>query len=436
MRGRVRTAAVLGSAIAALAPLTLSQGAGAAATGINQVHHIVVLMQENRSADHYLGQLNGQGQPAYEAEPNTGNPDPLNPTGPPILPRHDPGLCETSDLRHAWNGMHKEWDNGAMDGFTKTNAKNGSNRPDKNDPSGTRTMNFYDQRDLPFYYALYNKFATGDRYFASLLAGTHPNRLYLQAATSFGHVHNFRIGDSGVDVLPPDGLPGKTIFKLLDDATPKVTWRLYASQVAAGLFFKYVRDHAAGHIFPISQYYADAKAGTLPQVAFVDPIFVDQPLSNPPVIENDEHPPLNVQVGQHFVYKVTKSLLASPEWKSSALFFSYDEAGGFYDHVAPPAAVKPDNIAPIFRPNDKPGDFDRLGFRVPMAVVSPFAKSHFVSHTVYDHTSILKFIETRFGLPNLTERDKAANDMTDLFDFTTPPFATAPTFNEPAVGQC
>ncbi|MBV9285271.1 MAG: phosphoesterase, partial [Acidimicrobiia bacterium] len=120
------------------------------------------------------------------------------------------------------------------------------------------------------------------------------------------------------------------------------------------------------------------------------------------------------------------ALMKSPNWSSSALFLTYDENGGFYDHVPPPAAVTPDDIPPMLQPGDAPGAFDRLGFRVPVSVVSPYSKQHYVSHITYDHTSTLKFIETRFGLPPLTRRDAAAADMTDFFDFSHASFATPP----------
>jgi phospholipase C len=177
----------------------------------------------------------------------------------------------------------------------------------------------------------------------------------------------------------------------------------------------------------MSQYYADAAAGKLPNVSFVDPELVDTPN-----VENDEHPVSNVQLGQKFVSDVTNALMQSPNWTSSAMFLTYDEDGGFYDHVPPPSAVPPDAIAPMLQPGDVPGAFDRYGFRVPMAVISPYAKAHHVSHTVYDHTSILSFLEYRFGLPALTARDANADPMLDMFDFAHPSFTTPPTL-APAV---
>ncbi|TMB00673.1 MAG: alkaline phosphatase family protein [Deltaproteobacteria bacterium] len=366
------------------------------------IDNVVVIMQENRAFDHYFGQLHREGQPQAEAEPkNASNPDPTNPSGPPITAFHQTHYCECADLDHSWNGTHREWDNGAMDGFTAANV-------DACDPTGSRTMGFYDKRDLPFYYGLYKTFAIGDRFFCSALTQTFPNRFYLLAGTSFGHIRND---------LPstPTEFSQRTIFNLLDEAVPPVTWKVYFSQVAFADTFAYVRNTRQVNVVPIDQYFSDAAAGTLPQVSFVDPIFI-----GPKNVENDEHPPANIQVGQEFVSRVVRALLASPQWPRAALFLTYDEHGGFFDHVPPPPACVPDGIPPMLEPGDVPGAFDRYGIRVPVAVVSPFSRPHSVSHTPHDHTSILRFIETRFDLPALTARDANADPMLEFFDFATP----------------
>jgi phospholipase C len=379
--------------VQAAAPTAQALPAPPAAAAVN---HVVVMMQENRSYDHYLGQPVG-----------STNPNPVNPTAPPIAAYHETRYCEPADLNHSWNGSHQEWNNGAMDGFTKANATGV-------DPTGSRTMGYYTADDLPFYYGLANTFGTSDQYFQSVLSQTFPNRFYLLAGTSFGHIRN------DFPTNPAADFSQRTVFENLDQAG--VSWKIYYSQIAFALEFKYVRDHAAGHVFPISQYYIDAAAGQLPQVSYVDPIFV-----GPTNVENDEHPPSNVQVGQNFSASVINALMKSPNWSSSTLFLTYDEHGGFFDHVPPPAAVPPDDIPPLLQPGDTPGAFDRYGFRVPIYVVSPYSKPHFVSHVVNDHTSILKFIETRWNLPALTRRDAAANAMLEFFDFTQPSFAVPPT---------
>jgi len=369
------------------------------------IDHVVVLMQENRSFDSYLGQLHYEGQPKAEAEPSgASNPDPTNP-GAKIKNFHKTNYCEVADLDHSWNGAHTEYDNGKMDGFTAANVNSA-------DPSGSRTMGWYDTKDLPYYYGLYSTFATSDRYFSSVLSQTFPNRFYLLAGTSFGHIRN--------DLPDPNGFTQKTIFEELDAAG--ISWKIYYSEIAFALEFKYVRDHAAGHVFPIQQYYTDAANGALPQVSYVDPIFEGQA-----DVENDEHAPWNIQVGEQFVSQVVGALFQSPNWTSSALFLTYDENGGFYDHRPPPAAVLPDDIPPMLEPGDALGAFDRYGFRVPAVVISPYSRAHFVSHVVDDHTSILRFIETRFGLASLTARDAAADPMLGFFDFSHQSFATPPT---------
>jgi phospholipase C len=360
---------------------------------ITRIHHVVVLMQENRSYDSYFSRLHFEGQPDASVESQQPNPDPFG--GPPIHPFLTTTPCTTADLNHGWDGTHKEIDGGRMDSFTTQNQ-------DPTDPTGSRTMGYFDQQTLPFYYGIANEFSVADRYFASVPGPTFPNRFYLLTGTSFGNVSNV-----------VQRYTQKTIFQSLDEAAPPVSWKIYLASFQVELLFKYVEDHAAGHVFPISQYFTDAAHGTLPQVSFVE--------SNgfgSVNVENDEHPPANVQVGEKFSHDIVNALVDSPDWPSSAMFQTYDEHGGYYDHVAPPAAVPPDDIPPMVPPGDPFHAFDRYGVRVPAMVISPYANPHHVSHVVYDHTSILKFIETRFGLPPLTRRDAAADPMLDMFNFS------------------
>jgi phospholipase C len=364
------------------------------------VDHIVVLMQENRSFDHYLGRLRPRGRRAAEGPPrDASNPDPLG--GPPIEPFHQRAACEVADVAHSWNASHAQWNGGAMDGFAATNAV-------PEDPDGSRALGYYKKRELPFYFALYRTFAIGDRYFCSLLGPTYPNREYLLFATSFGHIRN----DFDLSAAP------RSIFEALDEAG--VSWKVYSADVAFAFLVPYVRQHAE-HLAFFEDYLADAAAGTLPAVSWVDPRFFGEVDT-----QGDEHPPSNVQLGQAFVASAVLALMASPLWPSSALFLTYDEHGGYYDHVPPPPACIPDDVPPMLLEGDVAAAFDRYGFRVPLVVVSPFARKRYVSHTVYDHTSILRFIETRFDLPALTRRDANADPMLELFDFASPPFVRPP----------
>ena len=374
------------------------------------VEHIVVLMQENRSFDSYFGQLPAAGHPDVDGLPaGTTNPDATGIAQPAF---HQVKYC-TEDTNHAWTGSHLEFNGGLNNGFIT-----------QNDPDGKRAMGFYDESDLPFYYALAKTFAIGDRYFCSLLGPTFPNRFYLMTGTSFGHIRND---------MHQGGFPQRSIFDLLDEN--QISWMVYYSDLPFASLLKIQKPKFAR----TPKFLADAAAGTLPQVAFVDPAVG---LTN---VETDEHPPANIQQGEQFAAQIIEAVIQSPNWATTAMFLVYDEHGGFYDHVEPPGACHPDGIEPLLDKTDPdsnfPAHFDRYGFRVPLVVVSPFAKPGFVSHAVYDHTSILRFIETRFHLPALTDRDANASPMLDLFDFSQAallnPAALPPVVVDPArLDQC
>ena len=230
--------------------------------------------------------------------------------------------------------------------------------------------------------------------------------MFLYAASSQGYVHN-RIPDDT-----------DTIVDLLEQR--EIDWKIYASSSPGMALFVSKVHLFPEHVVPVEQFYADAAAGELPQFAFLDPAVG---LGTGQYDTNDEHPPALAQLGERFVADAVEALTKSPQWERSALFLTYDEHGGLYDHVVPPEACPPDDIAPKLEPGDPPwpGGFDRLGVRVPFIVVSPYAKRHHVSHAVYDHTSIVRFVEARFVMPALTARDANALAPWDMFDFAAPP---------------
>jgi phospholipase C len=171
--------------------------------------------------------------------------------------------------------------------------------------------------------------------------------------------------------------------------------------------------------------------GSLPEMAFVDPDTQHENSDG-----QDEHPPADVQIGQKWVNDLVQKVMSSPLWAHTALFITWDEHGGFYDHLPPPPACVPDSKDPILSStgnNTIPAKFDRYGVRVPLIVVSPFAKKGYVGHATYDHTSILRFIEAKFKVPALTARDANADALMDLFDFKNPPSVTPPTITTPTV---
>ena len=388
----------------------------------NKLKHVIIMMQENRSLDNYFGMLDTYRQTkgvsgTFDGLPK--NPDgsfavaipDLN--GSPTAPYHLQTVCTDNSIP-SWNQSFASLNNGAMDGFLqKTPAATG-------DPSGHRSIGYYDWTDLPYYYDLATTFATSDRQFGSLLGPTVPNRMYLFTGTSFGHIHS--------DPPPPEGFSQPTIWQRLREQG--VTYRIYYQDntVFLAQFNNWEIDKS--FVYPISSYFEDIKhPETLPQVLFIE---------RGSVIENDEHPLNNIQVGATFVKSTIDALMASPSWSSSAYILVYDEAGGLYDHVPPYSVTLPDDIAPMKDAGDAPGTFDRSGFRVPIVVVSPFARANFVSHVNREHTSLLKLIEARFGVAPLTRRDAEADNMFEFFDFNNPPFLSPPggLSAQPANGVC
>jgi phospholipase C len=377
------------------------------------IDHVLVLMMENRSFDHYFQKLPEYGQPDVDvAPPGFSNPDP---NGMPVEPFHMSDYCFV-DTAHGWGSVHEQVNDGKMDGFVTTNEMNHELPANGTLDmlSGKRAMGYYDQTDLPFYYWLASEFSIADRYFCSVQGPTWPNRMFLYAGTSFGLVRN---------TFPPDATT------LPDYLTQRgVSWKVYVSTIAGLAMFASKISQYSQNFAEIPQYFADAAAGKLPQVAFVDP-----GMALDGVAGNDEHPPALAQAGQKFTAEVIDALTRSPVWSRSALFLTYDEHGGLYDHVVPPKACPPDDTAAVLEPGEAEGAFDELGVRVPMMVVSPYAKKHFVGHRTYDHTSIIRFIQARFRIPALTGRDANAEAPWEMFDFENPPHMTPPTIQIPTI---
>jgi phospholipase C len=403
------------------------------------ITNIVVLMQENRSFDSYFGHLNAYaGRTDIESAPaDATNPDVHGGTTGANPWKHADKRC-SADTGHAWHYAHLEWNQGKNDGFFEANnghlddGENAAVYADSGLLDGERAMWWYDQTDIPFYYDLAKTYAIADHYFSSVLGPTWPNRMYLYGANSYGITKNvfpdltsFPYPDDGKEAVVFDELEKRHVdWNVYSDGSPGA-----AVILGVGLVTRYDRNPKKG----IAEFLDQAKSGTLPPVAFVDAKLgaTDGPDND------DEHPPANIEIGQHFVWSIVDALARSPQWAHTVLFLTYDENGGIYDHFPPPKACAPDTTAPQLEGPDvgTVGGFDQYGFRVPLVVVSPYAKKNFVSHAVYDHASITRFIEAKFKMPAISARDANADPFTDMFDWNNPPFTSAAPTTEPVVNS-
>jgi phospholipase C len=337
------------------------------------IKHVIVCSQENRSFDHYYGNasfVGSYGTPAgYSQKDKNGNP---------VLPFHFTTFS-TPDVGHSWSAVHQEWNNGNMDGFVIADGKN--------------AMGYYSaDRDLPYYASLFKDSTLCVNYFCSVLGPTYPNRFYLVGGTSGGITTNGVYGYGKLD--------WPIILDLLDAA--KVSWKVYNvntfsdDRVNAGesdnvfVFFKKWQKAKRARASK-QDYLNDLKNGTLPHVSFI----IDSYTKN-----YDEHPGFNTDLrrGMGIQRQLIDALRNSRYWKKSkdvAYILTYDEHGGFFDHVAPPKL-----------------DAFGAGMRVPTWVISPYAKKQHLEPTTYEHGSILKFIETLFGLPTLASKNSKFNSST------------------------
>ena len=366
-----------------------------------QIEHIIIVMMENHSFDAYLGMLGrGDGFTLDRSHhPVHSNPDS---SGNLVHAFPMPNACQSDHgPSQTWNASHRSLNGGRNDGFVRA--------------SGPVAMGYWTGATLPFYYSLARTFPLCDRWFASCPAQTYPNRRFLLAGTAYG-----LISTSATGILAPSP-PNGTIFDQLN--AHGISWRDYYTDLPSAGLFKAIVDGNREKLTPIAQYFTDAAAGSLPAVSLVETQYEHA----------SEEDPQNIQAGEAFVSSVVQAAMHGRAWDKTVLIWCYDEHGGYYDHVPPPRAIKPDDIPPdIHVPPDEPGGYDQYGFRVPAVVVSPFARRNYVSHVVHDHTSILKLIETKWNLPALTFRDANADNLLDSLDlrdrpaFREPPALAAP----------
>jgi phospholipase C len=349
------------------------------------IEHVVVVMMENRSFDHMLGWLPGSRgkQSGLKYVDSAGV-------------THRTWHLDTftgdgfSDPSHSFNGGRVEFNDGKCDGWL---------RAGNND---IFSIGYYTADDLAFYGSAAPYWTVCDHFFSSFMGPTYPNRFYMHSAQTDRQTNTFDIS-----TLP-------TIWDSLQAAGR--TGRYYYSDLP--FIALYGQKHLPIAV-PYQQLVADCASGSLPNVSFVDPRF----LTTETGIQNDDHPHADIRRGQHFLNEVYNAVTTSPNWPNTVLVITYDEWGGFFDHV-PPRVVPDANPAWGLR-----------GFRIPGVVISPLARRGYVPHRNYDPTSILKMIEWRWGLPALSPRDAAARNLAEVLDFRTPPDLTAPQWDVPDIDE-
>jgi phospholipase C len=437
-----------------------------------QIKHIVVLMMENHSFDNYLGTLGrGEGFPLDD----DGRPDAENAdsSGAMIRAHHANSTVQEQGVCQSWSASHAQWADGKLSGFV-TSAEHGAPDGDK-----AVAMSYWTGQDLPFYYGLARTFPLADHWFSSCLGPTFPNRRFLLAGTANGLM----------DDLPLDLFDRPKAGTIMDMLTRhEISWVNYrpagSDQSEFRRYLRYqhrrTRHHLVSlgrplrrtsdgferdlqftsaiyplgivsymaHIRSIEQFFADADTGNLPSVCIVDPDFSGF----------SEENPQDIRKGESFAAEVITRVMRGANWADTLLIWTYDEHGGYYDHVAPPKAVPPDdvrghsrvahpclmhNLLKVFFPGyvrhaqqlvAGPDAYDTYGFRVPAVIVSPYARPDCVLSDVFDHTSILKLIEEKWNLPALTRRDAAATSPLGALDLTAAPaFLKPPDLPAPAL---
>ena len=354
---------------------------------------IVVLMMENRSFDHYFGwHPDADGRNAGLTYPDAeGNPVPTHRLAP------DYQGCGHPDPDHGWTGGRWQWNRGRNDRFVTGN-KEGTG-------SDEFAIGYYLKEDLGFIPHAADAFTLYDRWFTAIMGPTWPNRHYQWGATSEGIKGNGDV-DEAVAAGAADGL---YTWETIDNrATANgVGFRYYYSDLPFGGV--YGRDTVLNSA-PVQQFYADAAAGTLPNICFVDPPFRDG--GGGDGLSADDHPHGDIRLGQAFISDVAHAFIESPQYRRGVMFINYDEWGGFFDHVKP--RFVPDDR----RSKDLAEDFGMTGFRIPGVAISPFSRKGGVSHMTITHESILKLISYRFKLGHLNKRHRYASNIGRSLDFS------------------
>ena len=364
------------SAVAGMARFlpSCSSGGGGDQVGIT---NYVYMMMENRSYDHFFGSRSMlEGKPGNGLTMGMANKD-LNGNMVPSFVADRLALCDL-DPPHGWDAAHASWNMGACDNFLIQHQMSHDN-----DVTAQQPMQYLTREFAPVSYALADAYASTDSWFCSVMGPTWPNRFYWHTGSSGGIM---------ADELPNGPLTYPSIYNRLNDKG--VPWKYYFGSLPV---VPAISDFdVSNNSFFFSQFLDDAQAGTLPPVSYIDPAFN----------MNDDHPPVHPINGQELIWTVYTALAKSPQWKNCMLVITYDENGGFFDHVSPPQTA-----------DDRATEgFNQMGFRVPTLVAGPYVKTNFVSSVVRDHTSALRELEVAFDLQPLNQRTMAANDLSEFID--------------------
>jgi phospholipase C len=407
---------------------------------LKDIEHVIIFMQENRSFDHYFGTLSGVRGFADQRARKTFLQ--RSSSGRTIAPFRLPTQC-LPDISHEWGPQHRSWNHGRMDGFVRAREPASVDGP----AVAPQTMGYYTRADLRFYYGLADAFTLCDNYYCSVIGPTDPNRLMSMSAS-----------------IDPDGRRGGPLLETLtatrSSLTGRFTWTTMPERLQAhGISWKVYQDKATGFLDNVLPYFKAYKPGSELQRRGNGPTYPEDFLADlahdrlPKVswllanVLATEHPGFSTPTSGELVLRdVLRALFSHPSiWRKTALFVTWDENGGFFDHVAPPTPPPGTKGEYVTVPNlPKVAQGIRgplgLGFRVPMLVISPFSRGGLVCSQPLDHTSTLRFLETRFGVevPNLSSwRRRATGDLTGAFNFAAAPNARRPSLTGPSGnGKC
>jgi phospholipase C len=395
--------------------------------------HVVVVMMENHSFDNLLGDL-GRTRPdvdalTFDAAGVTRNSNPGRGAPPADVASYPlSSTAQAQNITQSWKATHEQIDGGAMDGFIRS------------EQGGQEAMGYYSAEVLPFAYSLASTFTLANRWFCSVPGPTYPNRRFLLAGTAFGGTATNSSELLAAFEKPP---PSGTIFDRLSDHG--ISWADYSTDIPMTLVIPRIPAEHPFHHHRHSKFLEDCRVGSLPQVSFVDaaagtlssiasslgalPEIVKDALDRLDPGETEEDPD-DMYYGERWAHETVEAVLRSPAWPRTLLIYTYDEHGGYYDHVPPPPAIAPDDIPPKLGPGES-GDYATYGVRVPTVVVSPYSRPGGVSDVVCDHTSVLASIEHKWNLPALTNRDASAATVMDCLDTSQAPLLDPPRLQAP-----